>query len=536
MKSEVIRRLTDPILSCEEAQEWESRLLDSDEKIWDAMQRVGKSLAAAICSDYSMTRYAARDLDLLVLAGKGHNGGDALLAALELSKRNGFLGSVTIVLSASLGTLKPNTKRALESLRDSLPVVMHAPDEKLDEVFLESIEQVLGQERYDLCLDGLLGMQFKPPLREGIRSLLKKVNQNPSIGFRAAVDLPSGVGNQRDVVCFKCDATYATGIYKRPLLAGGCGILRYLDVGFFDEKRNSETRVIKDRILDDLRKFRPAEGEKRQYGHLVILAGSRHMPGALAMCVRSALRSGVGLVTVCAPESVVSQLACTLPEAMWRTWPETPDGSLALEGLWQIKALKSKATALLAGPGLGSDPEVKALLTEIGKLWEKPAILDADALRKEIVDTFAIENGSELVVTPHNGEFKRISEESEADDEALGRYVKSTGICVVKKGTATRVANLEQFLVNSTGNGVLSRGGSGDLLSGIVGGLLAQGISPILAAAQAVYWHGKAADLLAVSKGQTAVSTTELLDFLPDALQSGPIWSPNSHVSTHSSP
>lgn len=532
MEAGSLNEFSDPILDCEEAHEWESQLLDSDDKVWDAMTCVGKALGHAIRSDYSMTRLPVRNWNVLVLAGKGHNGGDALLAVSEMAKQEGQLGSVTIVLSAKEIALKPNTMRALERLRSRISVECFAPQDGEEKSFAVRLRPMLEERAFDLCIDGLLGMQFRPPLRVGIRTLLESVNRNRKIGLKVAVDLPSGVGEERDNDYFKCDLTYATGIYKRPLLGGGCGVIRYLDIGFFEKEKKASDRVIKDRILDGLRTFRPAEGEKRQFGHLVILAGSRHMPGALAMCVRAALKSGVGLVTVCAPESIVSQLACTLPEAMWRTWPETPDGSLALEGLWQVKALQGKASSLLVGPGLGADPEVLALLSEIGKIWEKPAVLDADALRKEVVDTFVRNSNDELVLTPHDGEFKRIAESVDADDAALMQYVARTKLCVVKKGSATRVTAPGRFWVNTTGNGVLSRGGSGDLLAGLIGGNLAQGASPFLAAARSVYWHGKAADLLAVSKGQTAISTTELLDFLPAALQAGPIWSPNSHVST----
>jgi len=396
-------------------------------------------------------------------------------------------------------------------------VELHAPEDDWEEFWVEETAAALGAGQYSICVDGLLGMQFRAPLESLYRELLRWINQECSIGFRVAVDLPSGLGASRDADAFLADVTYGTGIFKEPLLMGSCGHARYLDIGFFKEPRPGKRRVIKDEVLSELKTLRPASGEKRSYGHLLVIAGSRSMPGALAMSVRAALKSGVGLVTACAPESVAAQLACQLPEAIWRTWPESPEGGLALEGLWQARQLEGKATALLLGPGMGAEAETQALMQELARFWTKPAVLDADALRAPVIDAFGAEG--ERVLTPHDGELRRFAGEGALEDEALMRAAGSRRACIVRKGAMSRIASGEILLVNSTGNGVLSRGGSGDLLAGLLGGLLAQGRSGVHAAAQAVYWHGKASDLLARDRGQTAVSATELLEFLPEALR-----------------
>lgn len=498
-----------PVLSCCKAQAWEGELLKTEEASWDAMRAVGIKLGRGIMSAYAMTSFPQRGLRALALVGKGHNGGDALLALAELALEEGLLDRVVVALATDLRDLKPNTLRALELLQSRKPVE-----------FLEdaSICQLGGA--FDLCIDGLLGMQFKPPLRDRIARLISEVNHSQDIRLRVAVDLPSGLGDTSSESPFRADVTFATGIYKRPLLERPeAGIVRYLDIGFFSQDCESETRVVFDSILDPLRGLRPARSEKRRHGHLAILAGSRGMPGALAMCVRSALKSGVGLVTVFAPESVVSQLACTLPEAMWRTWPETPEGGLALEGLWQIKSVLGKASALLLGPGMGAEAETLALMTEVGHVWDKPAVLDADALRPEILDAFA---KAETILTPHDGEFARLAGESDCSDSEVVRFAKRKGVTLVKKGSSTRISDGDALYVNSSGNPALSRGGSGDLLAGLMAGLLAQGDCPSLeVACRAVYWHGKAADLLSEECGQVSIRTTDLLDYLVPALRCG---------------
>lgn len=503
-----------PVLSCSQSADWESKLLKSNSDSWVAMQAVGQQLGRGILASFAMTGFPQKGLSLLGLIGKGHNGGDALLAIGELLKMEGKLSRVTLVLTAPVAEMKPNTKGAFDLLDDFAG---------LEVLFLssESVLNSLAENRYDICVDGLLGMQFRPPLRDGVSELIECVNRSVNIGLRVSVDLPSGVGDESDESPFRADVTFATGIYKAPLLAcDAAGQIRYLDIGFFEDDLETESRVVVDRVLDPLRVLRPANCEKRQQGHLAIVAGSRGMPGALAMCVQAALKSGVGLVTVFAPESVVAQLACTLPEAMWRTWPETPEGGLALEGVWQIKSILDKATALLLGPGMGVDRETQTLLCEIGRLWDKPTVLDADALRSNVVEAFLKAGNSELVLTPHDGEFFRLSGAQDTSDEAVLDYAKRNELCLVKKGAQTRISNGEQLCVNTTGNPVLSRGGSGDLLAGLMAGLLAQGdASSVEVACRAVYWHGKAADLLAVAKGQTAVRTTDLLDFLSPALR-----------------
>ncbi|MBD5782519.1 NAD(P)H-hydrate dehydratase [Pelagicoccus sp. NFK12] len=505
-----------PVLSCRDSLALEERLLIGEEASWEAMNRAGTALGLALLKAYSMTGFPQNGLRLLGLIGKGHNGGDALLAFCEMARLPGRVEEATLLIPTSRGDLKPHTLRAFKMLEGlcKLRIVERPNEGRLQDVLSDS---------YDIALDGLLGMQFRPPLRNGVRRVIDAVNASDTIRFRSAVDLPSGVGDESDETPFQADVTFATGIFKEPLLTSSAvGMARYLDIGFFDTSESvaSQSVVVTDSILDRLRAPRPAASEKRQFGHLAILAGSRSMPGALAMSVKAALQSGVGLVTVFAPESIVSQLACQLPEAMWRTWPETPEGGLALEGLWQVKAMAGKASALLLGPGMGSEAETLALMGDVGKVWDAPAVLDADALRPEVVRAFRESGNTDIVVSPHDGEFMRLSGCSSSLDTEVSAYAKAQGVVVVKKGPNTRILDGSTLCVNSSGNAVLARGGSGDILAGLIAGLLAQGACPTLeCACRAVYWHGKAADLLAVDRGQVAVRTTDLLGYLGRALR-----------------
>jgi NAD(P)H-hydrate epimerase len=266
------------------------------------------------------------------------------------------------------------------------------------------------------------------------------------------------------------------------------------------------------------------------------------------MCIRAALHSGAGLVTGFVPETLAPAFAAVAPEAMWVDWPETPDGSLALEGLGLLRARIERADAIVLGPGLGMERETQMLAAEIVKLVDRPVVLDADALQPAVLKAAA---GKPVVCLPHAGEFKRLAGGQEAEPATLRALARETGATVVLKGPVTRIAGGAASVTRIDGAGpvrrissdesplerggreagvciyhsffggpVLARGGSGDLLAGLVGGLLAQAPGdPLLAACRGVVWHGLAADLLARDRGQVAVQVTQLLDYLPAALR-----------------
>ena len=195
-----------PIMSCEEAKAFESERLDSNEKVWAAMQSIGKALAAGISREYRFSRYEPKDLDALGLIGKGHNGGDALLAIAELV-RVGRVRSAVLALVDSRAALKANTLRALEILEDcldgeSLQIVdCRALLQKSGE---SGLVELLADRGYDVCIDGLLGMQFEPPMRSPAQEMVSIVNSSDRIRFRVAVDMPSGFGDQLDTTVFPC--------------------------------------------------------------------------------------------------------------------------------------------------------------------------------------------------------------------------------------------------------------------------------------------------------------------------------------------
>lgn len=480
-----------PILSCDEARALESRLFGGDEaKEWAAMQRAGRAIAEAVLRDFEEMGGFRANGRVLVLVGKGHNGGDALIAAGEVLRRFPE-AKVEVVFVLGERAMRPLTQRAW---REAL---------ETGRVEVRPGEATAGA--YELCLDGIFGFQFRAPAEERVRRCIEKVNAL-EVRLRAAVDLPSA-----DL--FRADFTYATGSVKRPVIDSGvAGRVRYLDLGFFaGEPGAGDERVLTPAVLARLAGLREPRSDKRSFRHVFVLAGSRNYPGAAMMTVQAALKGGAGLVTAFVPESVTAAFAAQVPEAIWVAWPETPDGGLALEGERLLRERIERADALVIGPGIGRERETLALVEGVVSNATVPVVLDADALQPEIVRAVK----SPCVVTPHAGEFQRI-----AGGRALEEFAGDTGTVVVLKGPVTRIANEEMVYHSFYGGPVLARGGSGDLLAGMIGTMLAQNSSDaVLAAARGAVWHGLAAEALARRRGHVAVRTTELLEELGAVLR-----------------
>ncbi len=486
---------THPILSCAAAHAWERRVFAGDETAeWGAMQRAGWAVGQAVLRDFEEIGGFPSSGRVLVVLGKGHNGGDALIAAADILRCRA--DAVAEVLPAyGTGSLRPLALRAWQDLQQAYP-------HRVRPVALRALAA-----SYAVALDGVFGYRYRPPLDERARAVLRRVNALP-VSLRAAVDLPSGWDDQD---AFRADFTYATGIVKAPLLdLPQAGRRRYLDLGFFTGSESAGERVLTAQILAPLRRWRDPQADKRRLGHVFILGGSRDYPGAVLMTVLAALKSGAGLVTAFVPESLVPAFAARVPEAIWVGWPETPAGGLALEGQHLLVARWDRATALVLGPGLGRERETLALAREVVGAASVPVLLDADALQPEIVGAAR----APLVLTPHAGEFARIA--GKAD---LRTFARKTKAVVVLKGPVTRVACDGMVFHSFFGGPVLARGGSGDLLAGIIGSQLALTPEDVGAAAcRGVVWHGRAADALARAGGAVAVRTTQVLDFLGQAM------------------
>ena len=517
-----MHRYAHPIFSCKEALAWEQqRLVGGEAAEWSAMLRAGTAIARGLENDAREVGGLPPAARILVLAGKGHNGGDALLVARELLARRPQ-ATVTVLPVFGERAFRPLAFRAWQQL------LAAAPD-RIELATPRSVrERLAAEEWWDLCLDGILGLQFHVPLDADLASLLARLNEHRGFGLRVAVDLPTGVGEENAPVAFRADFTYAAGIVKEPVLrpaaAQWVGRLRYADIGFFEaaEPALVHAHVLTPAVLEPLRTLRPAQCDKRDFGHLLVVAGSRTLPGAALMTVQAALRSGAGLVTAVVPESLAPAFAARAPEAMWVPATETPDGSIALENLSTLRAHLPRATALVIGPGLGRERETLALVQGLLSLAQIPVLLDADALQPAVIETLGVRESRPVVITPHAGEFARLRgvEASPVANAELVDFALGRSVLTVLKGPITRISDGHGVWCSLFGGPVLARGGSGDILAGLIGGRLATSDgTPLMRVSQGVAWHGLAADRLARHHGATSATATELLEHLAPVLR-----------------
>jgi len=513
-----------PILSCSAAAEYEQAFFSNGAIAENTMMfRAGRAVAAAIEDDFEeISGFPARG-KALVLAGKGHNAGDALICANALLDRHPDL-EVLVLLAFPVEDFRPHVTGPYELLRVRSDVRRINSSDDIGQI----IEDFAGDRCIDLCIDGIFGMQCRPPLRGAPLQILTAVNRFHAIRLRASIDLPSGIGDSSDEQAFIADFTYATGITKTPLAdyrnIEHVGRLRYLDLGFFKPcpELESGEGILRRDILWQLSSLRKPGTHKRNFGHLLILAGSDRMPGACLMSATAAANSGCGLVTVGTVESVAAAGIVSLPEVMWTSVPSRESG-LHQEVLPLLEARMQDFSAILIGPGLGRSQEAASLLHEILTTHNKPIVVDADGLVADLTRILRErpKHFAPVVLTPHMGEWERIANDSPAETTSknLKLFCSENHCSIVLKGPRTRIADRNKVYLSPFGGPVLARGGTGDMLSGIIGSLLSQNPGdPTGSAALGAVWHGRAADCLARAQGNSAVRTTDLVRYLAEAL------------------
>jgi NAD(P)H-hydrate epimerase len=489
-----------PVLSCAEAAAAEAAFLAGDAALsWQLM-----NLAARGVAEEALALLGRPPERILVLAGKGNNGADAFLAALRCARR----GTEIVAVFAEGGPARAQAQRAWAARKPGVRIgVVAAANLRL-----------LAAHEFDLIFDGILGQGFRAPLTAELRAFLRA--SEALRGLRIAVDLPSGLGDDATGPAFRADLTVSIGCLKRPLLAPKSarfvGRLRVLDIGL--PLGETEEACVTASSLAALRRPRRARSDKRHQGRLLIVGGSDRMPGAVLMNTAAALRSGTGLVTTCLPESVRAKAAVAYPEAMWRGLSTDRDGVVGPANLKAVRSLLADKDTLLIGSGMGE--KATKLIGAVVTRCVADLVLDADALRPAVVA--ASKQTKVRVLLPHAGEFKRLSGR-DASVSAARAYARRTKTIVVLKGPLTCVTDGVRVLHVPFGGPVLARGGSGDLLAGIVASVLSRrhelGLTAFDAVVLATTWHARAADWLRETHGEEAVRTTDLLAGLSPVLR-----------------
>lgn len=466
------------------------------------MENAGRNVAQEIASRFKPTK-----TKIAVFCGLGGNGGDGFVAARHLTCL-GF--KVEIVVAgkpeAIVDAEAHKNWRALEPLKDTIP--MH---EAYDSALIPNVKA-------DVIVDALLGIGLKGDLRPPILQLVKKINESKA--FRVAVDIPTGLNSDSGQIlgdAVKADLTVTFHKAKPALSAAKTkkhvGELIVSDIGLPSEFEKfagpGDVRLVV--------KPRPAEAHKGHFGRLLVIGGSEIYSGAPALVALAALRTGVDLAYVAAPERTAYALSCMSPNLI----------NLKLEGdhfnpanVSVLRRFLNIANAVAIGPGLDVHKETKEAVEEILHLAEEskiPVLLDADGLKA--FAEFKWKFKTPVVFTPHAGEFallagKSLPEDLEGRVEAVQKTASDLGGVVLLKGHIDIVSDGSRVKLNFTGNPGMTVGGTGDVLSGVVGALLAQGANAFEAAVAGAFVNGAAGDFVQREKGFHMVPT-DLLDWIP---------------------
>ena len=459
---------------------------------------------------------------VVVLAGKGNNGGDGLVAARHLAGD----GPVRVVLLVPPGEIGGVPAEHLQALRDR-----HVRIEEAATLSPSDLARALREA--DLIIDAIFGTGIRGPARGLHAQVIAAANGSGTPIL--AVDLPSGVdasSGRADPPCIHAAATVAmaapkVGVVQYPA-AAHAGRLYVADIGIPASLMRDApipTELATAPWVDRTLPRRPADGHKGRFGRIAIVAGARGFAGAPILAARGAIRTGAGLVTVGLPGSLATVPTASLPEAMTRPLPETAAGTLSEDAYDGVIEFVASADAVAIGPGLTTHPDVVALLRRALPRIERPLVLDADGLNAFEGDARRLHDvPGPLIITPHPGEMARLlgrrtQEVQDARLEAAREAARLTGGIAVLKGARTIVAAPEgRARIIPTGNAAMATGGMGDVLTGAVAALLGAGLPPFEAAACAVYLHGLAGDLAAAPRGELGLLAHEVADQIPRAL------------------
>lgn len=486
--------------------------------------------AGAAVVAYCRRRYLRslpRVKSIVVLCGKGNNGGDGMVAARLLARD---WQDVRVVLLGRMADVKGEAATALARLRAESPAIRIVEVE--DDTALATEFAVSNAP--GLILDAVVGTGFKPPLRglaEAARMLLNSLNA-PIV----AVDLPSGwnADSAKQVIegAYRADAVVTFTAPKTAHVFGymTAGPVLVASIGSPESVIQSGSRLNwagSSKAITE--KPRDPNSNKGKFGHVLIVGGSYGTAGAPSMSSLAALRSGAGLVTAGVPKSIVNIVAGEAPELMVRPLDEGPEGAVAMTNVAgaNLDVLLERITVLAIGPGLSQRGEAKAVVQQLVANAKIPVVIDADGLNAFDGCTDLLDGTARtLVLTPHPGEMARLVgmtvKEVEADRIGLARrFATEHRLTLVLKGWRTLIAHPDgRIAVNTSGNPSMAKGGSGDILTGIVAAMLAQYPGDVASAVEAaVYLHGLAGDFAAHAMDEHTVLATDTVAHLSDAFR-----------------
>jgi len=512
----------------------------------DLMRNAARAVSSFVRRQFPAARRVT------ALCGRGNNGGDGLMAARLLNEAG---CEVTVLLLGDPEGLKGDAAIAWKELTADKEFILRGLPSRLWSI-VNPLEDLAAHAesltKADLILDALVGTGFQPPLRDLPLAVLEWLRAAPQLPPIVAIDLPSGWDADSSSAtaenAYPADAVVTftapkpahvfgqlTRSIRQPIVVAPIGSPEEAVVSRLNLGWSGSSKAIADAE-------RPAESNKGMYGHVLVVGGSPGKSGAPAMASLSALRTGAGLATAAVAPSVLPLVAAIAPELMTKALETGLGGEISRENLSPdaLKPLLKGITVLAIGPGLGEAPETRDFAIGLLAECRLPAVADADALnalaaRREQQPDLLRELAKDrvLVLTPHPGEMSRLIGLSVKDIQAnrleIARdFATANRVTLVLKGWRTLIAHPDgSVAVNTTGNPAMAKGGSGDLLTGMVAAMLAQHPDdPARAVEAAVYLHGLAADITVRSEGiggdQHTLLATDSLRNLPRAFHYHP--------------
>ena len=466
-----------------------------------------------------------QDERVVIVAGKGNNGGDGFVVARHLFNRG---CRPVVLLMASIKELKGDA--ALNAgIAAKIGITIK---EILSSRSWGANKRTLSKAT--VVVDAIFGTGLTSPARGLYATVIQDINKSEA--FKVAVDIASGLSSDTFAIigpCVKADLTVSLAAAKVahvfPPAEDCVGELKIGDISvpphlFEDEKFELEM-VEKERILPYFTRRKKAT-HKGTYGHLLMLSGSVGKTGAAALAGKAALKMGAGLVTAGVPKSCLPIVARSMMELMTEPLPETDKGTLSVEALPDILRLLKEKDALMLGPGISTHESTKALILSLLPRLRIPVVVDADGLNIVAAKPHVLKALSKpAVVTPHPGEFARLLKLSTKEVlarklELVPRFAKKFGVYVVLKGYRTLTATPEgKTFINPTGNPGMATAGSGDVLSGMIASMIIQEKNILDAILAAVYIHGLSGDIGAAKLGEKFLTAGNIITYLPAAIK-----------------